>query len=82
MARVMLFAATSFCSSRPPGADAQSPAAFIVRGDLGLALGTPSVETDTDPGSAIASLGPDTVNGTFGMGMIFDAGVGFRAFPS
>jgi len=28
---------------------------FYLRGDIGLALGTPSVETDTDPGSAIAS---------------------------
>lgn len=54
---------------------------FYLRGDLGLALGTPSVETDTDPGSAIASLGSTTINGTFGTGVMFDAGVGFRAFP-
>lgn len=54
---------------------------FYLRGDLGLALGTPSVETDTDPGSPIASLGPTTINGTFGTGVMFDAGVGFRAFP-
>ena len=44
-------------------------------------LGTPAVETDTDPGSAIASLGPTTINGNYGTGMMFDAGVGFRAFP-
>jgi opacity protein-like surface antigen len=61
-------------------ASAQS-SRFYLRGDLGLALGTPSVETDVDPGSAIASLGPSTINGTFGTGMMFDAGVGFRAFP-
>lgn len=54
---------------------------FYIRGDVGLALGTPSVETDTDPGSPIASLGPTTINGTFGTGVMFDAGVGFRAFP-
>jgi opacity protein-like surface antigen len=54
---------------------------FYLRGDIGLALGTPSVETDTDPGSAIASLGPTTINGTSGTGMMFDGGVGFRAFP-
>jgi len=54
---------------------------FYLRGDIGLALGTPSVETDTDPGSAIASLGPTTINGNFGTGMMFDGGVGFRAFP-
>ena len=54
---------------------------FYLRGDIGLALGTPSVETDTDPGSAIASLGPTTINGNFGTGMMFDAGVGLQAFP-
>lgn len=54
---------------------------FYLRGDIGLVLGTPSVETDTDPGSAIASLGATTINSTFGTGMMFDAGVGFRAFP-
>lgn len=53
---------------------------FYIRGDLGLALGTPSPETDTDPGSPIASLGPDTINGTLGTGVMFDMGVGFRAF--
>jgi opacity protein-like surface antigen len=54
---------------------------FYLRGDLGLVLGTPSVETDTDPGSPIDSLGPTTINGTFGTGMMLDAGVGFRACP-
>lgn len=53
---------------------------FYLRGDIGLALGTPSVETDTDPGSAIASLGPTTINSNFGTGVMFDAGVGFQAF--
>jgi opacity protein-like surface antigen len=60
-------------------ADAQT-SRFYVRGDLGLALGTPSVETDTNPGSPIASLGPDTINGTLGTGAMFDMGVGLRAF--
>ena len=45
-------------------------------------LGTPAVETDVDPGSAVASLGPTTINGNYGTGMMFDAGVGFRASPS
>jgi opacity protein-like surface antigen len=63
------------------GAAQAQTSRFYLRGDLGLALGTPSVETDTDPGSTIASLGPTTINGTFGTGMMFDAGVGFRAFP-
>jgi opacity protein-like surface antigen len=60
-------------------ADAQT-SRFYLRGDIGLALGTPSVETDTDPGSAIASLGPTTINGNVGTGMMFDAGVGFQPF--
>jgi len=62
-----------------PGANAQT-SRFYLRGDLGLALGTPSVETDTNPASPIASLGSDTINGTFGTGVMFDMGVGFRAF--
>jgi opacity protein-like surface antigen len=77
MARVLLFAAAFLFVA--DAATAQS-SRFYVRGDLGLALGTPSVETDTNPGSATASLGADTINGTFGNGMIFDAGVGYRAF--
>jgi opacity protein-like surface antigen len=53
---------------------------FYVRGDLGLALGTSSAETDTNPNSAVASLGSDTIDGSLGTGAIFDMGVGFRAF--
>jgi opacity protein-like surface antigen len=76
MARVLLFAMALLLAN---AAHAQS-SRFYLRGDLGLALGTPAVETDVDPGSAIASLGTDTVNGTFGTGAIFDAGVGYRVF--
>jgi opacity protein-like surface antigen len=78
MTRVLLFAMTFLFAVQ--GAEAQS-SRFYLRGDLGLVLGTPAVETDTDPGSALASLGPTTINGNYGTGMMFDAGVGFRAFP-
>jgi opacity protein-like surface antigen len=78
MTRVLLFAMALLFAAQ--GADAQS-SRFYLRGDLGLVLGTPAVETDVDPGSAIASLGPTTINGTYGTGMMFDAGVGFRALP-
>jgi opacity protein-like surface antigen len=78
MTRVLLFAMAFLFAAQ--GAEAQS-SRFYLRGDLGLVLGTPAVETDTDPGSAIASLGPTTINGNYGTGMMFDAGVGFRAFP-
>jgi opacity protein-like surface antigen len=57
------------------------PSRLYLRGDLGLVLGMSSAETDTDPGSPIASLGPDTINGTLGTGLMFDMGVGYRAFP-
>ena len=77
MARVLLFVAAFLFVS--DAATAQSSRLYV-RGDLGLALGTPSVETDTNPGSATASLGADTINGTVGTGAIFDAGVGYRAF--
>jgi len=78
LARVLLFAMAFLFAAQ--GAEAQS-SRFYLRGDLALVLGTPAVETDTDPGSAIASLGPTTINGNYGTGMMFDAGVGFRAFP-
>jgi opacity protein-like surface antigen len=79
MIRVLVFAA-AFTLAAAHAANAQS-SRFYLRGDLGLVLGTPAVETDVDPGSAIASLGPTTINGTYGTGMMFDAGAGFRAFP-
>lgn len=60
LARVLLFAAAFLFAVH--GAEAQS-SRFYLRGDLALVLGTPAVETDTDPGSAIASLGPTTING-------------------
>lgn len=78
LARVLLFAMAFLFAVH--GAEAQS-SRFYLRGDLALVLGAPAVETDTDPGSAIASLGPTTINGNYGTGMMFDAGVGFRAFP-
>jgi len=77
MIRVLAFAAAFALVGS--AASAQS-SRFYLRGDLGLVLGTPAVETDVDPGSAVASLGPTTINGTYGTGMMFDAGVGFRAF--
>jgi opacity protein-like surface antigen len=77
MTRVLLFAMALLLAD---AAHAQS-SRFYLRGDLGLVLGTPAVETDVDPGSAIASLGATTINGNYGTGMMFDAGVGFRAFP-
>jgi opacity protein-like surface antigen len=78
MIRVLLFVAAFALAAH--AANAQT-SRFYLRGDLGVVLGTPAVETDTDPGSAIASLGPTTINGNYGTGMMFDAGVGFRAFP-
>ncbi|HEY4169581.1 MAG TPA: outer membrane beta-barrel protein [Reyranella sp.] len=78
MIRVLIFVAAFALAAH--AANAQT-SRFYLRGDLGLVLGTPAVETDVDPGSAIASLGPTTINGTYGTGMMFDAGVGFRAFP-
>lgn len=78
MIRVLLLAAAFALVAHAASAQASR---FYLRGDLGLVLGTPAVETDTDPGSAIASLGPTTINGNHGTGMMFDAGVGFRAFP-
>jgi opacity protein-like surface antigen len=78
MIRVLLVAAA--CVLTAQAAAAQS-SRFYLRGDLGVVLGTPAVETDTDPGSAIASLGPTTINGSHGTALMFDAGVGYRAFP-
>ena len=79
MFRVLLFVAAFALAAH--AAHAQT-SRFYLRGDLGLVLGTPAVETDVDPGSAVASLGPTTINGNYGTGMMFDAGVGFRASPS
>ncbi len=78
MVRVLLFVAAFALAAH--AANAQT-SRFYLRGDIGLVLGTSAVETDVDPGSPIASLGPTTINGNYGTGMMFDAGVGFRAFP-
>ena len=82
MIRVIALAACRLASVGPAFAQSDEPAPrrFYMRGDIGLALGTWSAETDTNPGSPIASIGPDSINGTLGTGMMFDAGVGWRAF--
>lgn len=78
MKRILAVAAGMVLLCHPAVAE---PGPFYLRGDVGIALGTASNESDTDPGSPIASLGPSTINGTLGTGMMFDAGVGYRAFP-
>ncbi len=81
MMRVLFFAAAFALVGHAASAQSSGQSSrFYLRGDLGLVLGTPAVETDTAPGSASASLGPTTINGNSGTGMMFDAGVGFHAF--
>jgi opacity protein-like surface antigen len=82
MMRIIALAACLVACGAPVFAQSEGPppSRFYLRGDIGLALGTWSAETDTDPGSATTSIGFDSINGTLGTGMMFDAGVGWRAF--
>ena len=50
MSRVLFVAAVLVLTAQAAGAQSNR---FYLRGDLGLVLGTPAVETDTDPGSAM-----------------------------
>ena len=69
MIRVPLLAAAFALAAHAANAQASR---FYLRGDLGPVLGTPAVETDTDPGSALPSLGPTTINGNYGAGQEVD----------
>jgi len=54
---------------------------FYIRGDVGVALGTPSNEYDTVPSADNASLGSDVIWGKPDAGVLFDAGIGYRFAP-
>ena len=54
---------------------------FYIRGDVGIALGTPSNEYDTVPSADNASLGSDVIWGRPNPGVLFDAGIGYRFAP-
>ncbi len=61
--------------------EARADTGFYVRGDLGIAIGTQSDESDTNPNAVNASLGTTTINGGTGNGFVGDIGIGFRATP-
>jgi len=61
--------------------EARADTGFYVRGDVGMAVGTQSNESDTNPNAFNASLGTTIIKGGMAASFAGGAGVGFRLTP-